>query len=81
MKPYFIYKEKNSRDMGISILKLPPRIKPERRGEIINVPGRDGFLFESDDAYNNKTIIKNGLVTSFSPWHRTGTYRIFARKQ
>ncbi len=56
MKPYFIYKEKNSRDMGISILKLPPRIKPERRGEIINVPGRDGFLFESDDAYNNKTL-------------------------
>lgn len=56
MKPYFIYREKNSRDMGISILKLPPRIKPERRGEIINVPGRDGFLFESDDAYNNKTL-------------------------
>lgn len=56
MKPYFIYKEKNSRDMGISILKLPPRIKPERRGEVINVPGRDGFLFESDDAYNNKTL-------------------------
>lgn len=56
MKPYFIYKEKNSRDMGISILKLPPRIKPERRDEIINVPGRDGFLFESDDAYNNKTL-------------------------
>ena len=56
MKPYFIYKGINSRDMGISILKLPPRIKPERRGEIINVPGRDGFLFESDDAYNGKTL-------------------------
>ena len=56
MKPYFIYKDKNSRDMGISILKLPPRIKPERRGEIINIPGRDGFLFESDDAYNNKNL-------------------------
>lgn len=56
MKPYFIYKGKNSREMGISILKLPPRIKPERRGEIINVPGRNGFLFESDDAYNNKTL-------------------------
>ena len=56
MKPYFIYNGINSRDMGISILKLPPRIKPERRGEIINVPGRNGFLFESDDAYNNKTL-------------------------
>lgn len=56
MKPYFIYKGINSREMGISILKLPPRIKPERRGEIINVPGRDGFLFESDDAYNGKTL-------------------------
>lgn len=56
MKPYFIYKGKNSREMGISILKLPPRIKPERRGEIVNVPGRNGFLFESDDAYNNKTL-------------------------
>ncbi len=56
MKPYFIYKGKNSRDMGISMLKLPPRIKPERRGEIINVPGRDGFLFESDEAYNSKNF-------------------------
>ncbi len=56
MKPYFIYKNKNSRDMGISILKLPPRIKPERRGEMITVPGRDGFLFESEDAYNGKNI-------------------------
>lgn len=56
MKPFFIYKGIDSREMGISILKLPPRIKPERRGEIINVPGRDGFLFESDDAYNSKTL-------------------------
>ena len=30
MKPFFIYKGVNSREMGISILKLPPRIKPER---------------------------------------------------
>ena len=56
MKPYFIYKGKNSREMGISLLKLPPRIKPERRGELITVPGRDGFLFESEDAYNGKTL-------------------------
>lgn len=56
MKPYFIYKGVNSRDMGISILKLPPRIKPERRGEMLNVPGRHGFLFESDNAYNSKTL-------------------------
>ena len=56
MKPYFIFKDKNSKEMGISILKLPPRIKPEQRGEIIQIPGRDGFLFESDNAYNHKTI-------------------------
>lgn len=56
MKPYFIYKGKNSREMGISLLKLPPRTKPERRGELITVPGRDGFLFESEDAYNGKTL-------------------------
>ncbi len=56
MKPYFIYKGKNSREMGISLLKLPPRIKPERRGELITVPGRDGFLFESEDAFNGKTL-------------------------
>ncbi len=56
MKPYFIYKGKNSREMGISLLKLPPIIKPERRGELITVPGRDGFLFESEDAFNGKTL-------------------------
>ena len=42
--------------MGISILKFPPRIKPTRRGEMITVPGRDGFLFESEDAYSSKTL-------------------------
>lgn len=56
MKPYFIYKGINSRSMGISILKFPSRIRPEQRGELINVPGRDGYLFETDGAYNNKTI-------------------------
>ena len=56
MKPYFLYKGKKSRDMGISILKLPPRIKPEQRGELITIPGRDGFLFESDESYHNKTL-------------------------
>ena len=56
MKPYFIYKNINSRDMGLSILKIPPRTKPTRRGEMITIPGRDGFLFESEDAYNGKTL-------------------------
>lgn len=42
--------------MGISLLKIPPRTKPERRGELITVPGRNGFLFESEDAFNGKTL-------------------------
>lgn len=56
MKPWFNFKNINSRDKGLSILKLPPRIKPEIRGEMITIPGRDGFLFESEDAYNGKTL-------------------------
>lgn len=56
MKPSITFKNINSKDMGISILKLPPRIKPEQRGEKITIPGRNGFLFESDDGYNGKTL-------------------------
>ena len=35
---------------------MPPRIKPELRGEIIEVPGRHGSLFESEEVYNSKTL-------------------------
>ena len=56
MKPWFNFKNINSKDMGISIQKLPPRTKPEKRGEMITIPGRNGFLFESEDAYNGKKL-------------------------
>ena len=68
MKPWFKFKNINSKDMGISILKLPPRTKPEKRGEMITIPGRNGFLFESEDAYNGKKLDGDGkLVFSDYP--------------
>ena len=56
MKPHFIWKNQSSLEYGLTITKLPPRIKPEQRGEIIEVPGRNGTLFESEDAYKSKMI-------------------------
>lgn len=56
MKPHFIWKDQSSLEFGIIIEKLPARIKPELKGESIDVPGRSGTLFESEDAYKSKRI-------------------------
>lgn len=56
MKPHFIWKNKSSLEYKIIINKIPPRIKPQLRGETIEIPGRNGSLFESEEVYNSKAL-------------------------
>ena len=56
MKPYFKFKGINSKDLQLTITRLPQRIIPELRGEKIIIPGKNGFLFESENAYNSKIL-------------------------
>lgn len=56
MKPHFIWKNKSSLEYKLIINKIPPRIKPQLRGETIEIPGRNGSLFESEEVYNSKSI-------------------------
>jgi phage-related protein len=38
---------------GLRMLALPDRVRPERRGEAVIVPGRDGTLWLPEDAYED----------------------------
>ena len=40
-------------DKGVRLLSLPVRYHPAERGELVQVPGRSGYLWAPDDAYNN----------------------------
>ena len=54
---YFIFNNINSKDMGIRINKLPPRVFPMEKKELIEVSGRDGYLTVKENAYMPITLI------------------------
>jgi len=56
MKPHFIWNDISSLEYDLIITSIPPRIKPQLRGETIEVPGRHGSLFESEEAYDTKSL-------------------------
>lgn len=54
---YFIWKGINSKDKGVVVKKLPPHTKPTERIEKITIPGRGGFLIQSENCYDVEPII------------------------
>lgn len=48
---YFIFRDVDSRDLGVKVVSMPPRIKPARRYEEHTVPGRSGKARIWDGAY------------------------------
>lgn len=54
---YFIWKGINSKDKGVVVKKLPPHTKPTERIEKITIPGRGGFLIQSENCYGVEPII------------------------
>ncbi|WMI80347.1 distal tail protein Dit [Anaerotignum sp. MB30-C6] len=51
MEPYFIFKGKNSKDMGVLISAMPDIVKPKRREDEITIPGRNGVLTIDEGCY------------------------------
>lgn len=50
---WFSFNGKKSTDMGVSLLEIPVRKRPELKGKEIDVPGRNGKLWQSEDAYDD----------------------------
>ena len=50
---WFNFNGKKSTDMGVSLLEIPVRKRPELKGKEIDVPGRNGKLWQSEDAYDD----------------------------
>ena len=53
MNAYFIFKGRNSDDMGIKIEEMPHIMKPKRRMEEVTIPGCHGTLFEDEGVYED----------------------------
>lgn len=51
MKAYFVFQDIKSKDLSIVVNTLPPVQLAEEQGSVIKVPGRDGYLFQSDGSY------------------------------
>lgn len=56
MDGWFRFKGKSSKDFGILIASVPQRIRPSRRAEEIEIPGRNGILTQDEGAYDAYTI-------------------------
>lgn len=56
MRPFFKFKDKKSTDLGLGIVQLPDRIKPEEIINTIEIPGRSGSLHTETQTYKSYTI-------------------------
>lgn len=54
---YFVFKGKNSQDMGVQVVSYPPIVRAKEKLKQITVPGRSGFLTmcEGDQVYESYT--------------------------
>lgn len=50
---WFSFNGKKSTDMGVSLLEIPVRMRPELKGKEIDVPGRSGKLWQPEGAYDD----------------------------
>ena len=50
---WFEFAGARNTDKGVRLLALPVRYHPAERGELVQVPGRSGYLWAPDGGYNN----------------------------
>ena len=50
---YCIFKDINSRELGLYMERCPEKISPKRRDETFTVPGRHGNLTTTDGAFDS----------------------------
>lgn len=53
MLNYFTYNGKRSIDFGIYIEHSPDSVHAERRGDLLKVAGRNGYIVQEDDTFEN----------------------------
>ena len=66
---YFIFKGTDSRDLGIRVTSMPPRIKPAKRYEEHTVPARHGKARIWDGAYESIQL----PVSMYLPYEQDAT--------
>ncbi|NFH48826.1 phage tail protein [Clostridium sporogenes] len=54
METGFVWKGIHSNEKGLKIISLPNITTPEKREEKIIIPGRDGYLTQSDESYEGE---------------------------
>ena len=55
MSSYFRFNGVDSRDMGLTVERIPTMRSPKKRIESIHIAGRNGALHQSDGSYENYT--------------------------
>ena len=50
---WFEFAGARNTDKGVRLLSLPVRYHPAERGKLVEVPGRNGYLWAADGAFNN----------------------------
>ena len=50
---WFEFAGARNTDKGVRLLSLPVRYHPADRGKLVEVPGRDGYLWAADGAFDN----------------------------
>lgn len=50
---WFEFAGARNTDKGVRLLSLPVRYHPAERGKLVEVPGRDGYLWAADGAFDN----------------------------
>ena len=53
---WFEFAGARNTDKGVRLLSLPVRYHPKERGKLVEVPGRDGYLWAGEDAYGDVTV-------------------------
>ena len=51
-----VWDGRTSEDLNLIIASIPSYVVPERKMEVISVPGRNGDIIIAQDAYNNVTV-------------------------
>lgn len=50
---WFEFSGARNTEKGVRLLSMPVRYHPAERGELVQVPGRSGYLWSADGGYNN----------------------------
>ena len=65
--PYFIWRGKNSKEMGIVVNEYPPIIRPKERTTTITLPGREGTLTYKEGVDIFEPMVKPVTCTLLKP--------------